>query len=150
MQAIEGAYIIYFLFFLMIRRPPRSTLFPYTTLFRSMKVADFACGSGHILNECFDLLFKLYVEEGYNRRKAIEDIFLKNIVGIDLDMRAKQLAQFALLMKACQKEVSFRDGKVMPRIYDIPRCDRYTWRDMHGHFESFYQLAGCNHPDEID
>src|SRR5438132_13565669 len=25
----------YFCFFLMIRRPPRSTLFPYTTLFRS-------------------------------------------------------------------------------------------------------------------
>src|ERR1039457_7484998 len=29
-------------FFLMIRRPPRSTLVPYTTLFRSM-VADMAC-----------------------------------------------------------------------------------------------------------
>src|SRR3712207_8564163 len=30
-------YILYrfFFFFLMIRRPPRSTLFPYTTLFRS-------------------------------------------------------------------------------------------------------------------
>src|SRR3712207_9163044 len=28
-------------FFLMIRRPPRSTLFPYTTLFRSPKVAQF-------------------------------------------------------------------------------------------------------------
>src|SRR3712207_8746596 len=27
--------MIYFVFFLMIRRPPRSTLFPYTTLFRS-------------------------------------------------------------------------------------------------------------------
>src|SRR3712207_7543883 len=27
--------IRYFFFFLMIRRPPRSTLFPYTTLFRS-------------------------------------------------------------------------------------------------------------------
>src|SRR5256885_15072934 len=26
---------IFFFFFLMIRRPPRSTLFPYTTLFRS-------------------------------------------------------------------------------------------------------------------
>src|SRR6266496_3309135 len=26
--------LIFFLFFLMIRRPPRSTLFPYTTLFR--------------------------------------------------------------------------------------------------------------------
>src|SRR3990167_8314307 len=29
------------LFFLMIRRPPRSTLFPYTTLFRSLKVKKF-------------------------------------------------------------------------------------------------------------
>src|SRR5439155_20805497 len=27
----------YFFFFLIIRRPPRSTLFPYTTLFRSEK-----------------------------------------------------------------------------------------------------------------
>src|SRR3712207_7711989 len=27
-------------FFLMIRRPPRSTLFPYTTLFRSLGVGD--------------------------------------------------------------------------------------------------------------
>src|SRR5438034_5376681 len=27
-----------FFFFLMIRRPPRSTLFPYTTLFRSLEV----------------------------------------------------------------------------------------------------------------
>src|SRR2546430_13593254 len=26
---------MFFFFFLMIRRPPRSTLFPYTTLFRS-------------------------------------------------------------------------------------------------------------------
>src|SRR2546425_12160378 len=28
-----------FIFFLMIRRPPRSTLFPYTTLFRSLRAA---------------------------------------------------------------------------------------------------------------
>src|SRR5690349_24017077 len=32
---------ILFFFFLMIRRPPRSTLFPYTTLFRSL--SDGAC-----------------------------------------------------------------------------------------------------------
>src|ERR1039457_7387779 len=30
--------VFVFLFFLMIRRPPRSTLFPYTTLFRSRKM----------------------------------------------------------------------------------------------------------------
>src|SRR2546422_9065448 len=29
---------VLFFFFLMIRRPPRSTLFPYTTLFRSGRV----------------------------------------------------------------------------------------------------------------
>src|SRR3712207_9536380 len=29
------AIVVYLFFFLMIRRPPRSTLFPYTTLFRS-------------------------------------------------------------------------------------------------------------------
>src|SRR2546422_4606089 len=29
-----------FFFFLMIRRPPRSTLFPYTTLFRSLVLVE--------------------------------------------------------------------------------------------------------------
>src|SRR6266511_5478114 len=29
------SFVSFFFFFLMIRRPPRSTLFPYTTLFRS-------------------------------------------------------------------------------------------------------------------
>ena len=86
-----------------------------------MKVADLACGSGHILNECFDMLYKIYVEEGYSRRKAIEYILSKNLLGIDLDTRAKQLATFALLMKACQKDPSFLDGKVMPRVYNMPR-----------------------------
>src|SRR2546429_4966604 len=31
--------IVFLFFFLMIRRPPRSTLFPYTTLFRSRGVS---------------------------------------------------------------------------------------------------------------
>src|SRR3712207_9141843 len=34
------SHIILYLFFLMIRRPPRSTLFPYTTLFRSLKIPE--------------------------------------------------------------------------------------------------------------
>lgn len=86
-----------------------------------LTVADLACGSGHILNECFDLLYSLYVEEGYSRSQAISSILRKNILGIDLDTRAKQLATFALLMKACQKDNSFLDGNVMPRVYDMPR-----------------------------
>src|SRR3712207_9589347 len=35
---VEGIDLTLFFFFLMIRRPPRSTLFPYTTLFRSIRV----------------------------------------------------------------------------------------------------------------
>src|ERR1044071_9533078 len=31
----RDGYTLFWFFFLMIRRPPRSTLFPYTTLFRS-------------------------------------------------------------------------------------------------------------------
>src|SRR5215211_8638679 len=51
-----------FFFFLMIRRPPRSTLFPYTTLFRSPKHirADvllldevFAVGDEDFQRKCF-------------------------------------------------------------------------------------------------
>src|SRR2546430_10958307 len=38
-----------FFFFLMIRRPPRSTLFPYTTLFRSsvLPVVELRCSNRH-------------------------------------------------------------------------------------------------------
>src|SRR5215204_4169230 len=35
MPRLSAFSSILFFFFLMIRRPPRSTLFPYTTLFRS-------------------------------------------------------------------------------------------------------------------
>src|SRR5256885_12134437 len=37
MSTCSGLRLLFF-FFLMIRRPPRSTLFPYTTLFRSHPV----------------------------------------------------------------------------------------------------------------
>src|SRR3974377_2506419 len=43
-----------FLFFLMIRRPPRSTLFPYTTLFRSSgkRDAESVAGDGDWIRVC--------------------------------------------------------------------------------------------------
>src|SRR2546422_1676226 len=38
---------MFFFFFLMIRRPPRSTLFPYTTLFRSPRARERRCDRRH-------------------------------------------------------------------------------------------------------
>src|SRR2546427_7880213 len=35
---VSDTHSLLFFFFLMIRRPPRSTLFPYTTLFRSRRI----------------------------------------------------------------------------------------------------------------
>src|SRR2546430_11416076 len=38
-STIVESLFVHIFFFLMIRRPPRSTLFPYTTLFRSARVS---------------------------------------------------------------------------------------------------------------
>lgn len=97
---------------------PDEAMFHYDDI-QSLTVADLGCGSGHILNEAFDLLYAIYLEEGYNRRKAIEDIFCYNLLGVDLDTRAKQLAMFALLMKACQKDNYFLDAHCLPRVLDM-------------------------------
>src|SRR5258705_5945721 len=46
-----------FFFFLMIRRPPRSTLFPYTTLFRSLISArELAAVARDISGKRFELV----------------------------------------------------------------------------------------------
>ena len=92
---------------------------------KEYKLIDPACGSGHILNEGFDLLYEMYMEEFYSPRMAIESIFRNNLIGIDLDTRAKQLASFALLMKAAQKDRTFLDAKVMPRVLDMPEPFSY-------------------------
>src|SRR5438309_8659439 len=40
-------------FFLMIRRPPRSTLFPYTTLFRSVSLTGYLGSESVALSDLF-------------------------------------------------------------------------------------------------
>ncbi|MCU6779431.1 BREX-1 system adenine-specific DNA-methyltransferase PglX [Phocaeicola fibrisolvens] len=99
---------------------PAENILRYEEL-TDLKVADLACGSGHILNECFDLLYDLYIAEGYGRGEAIENIFKHNLTGIDIDNRAKQLTTFALLLKACQKDVSFADAHCLPHVLAMPK-----------------------------
>ena len=108
---------------------------------KELTCADLACGSGHILNECFDLLFDIYVEEGYTRKQAIEGIFNHNLLGVDIDTRAKQLATFALLLKACAKDASFADAHCMPRVLDMPAPYKHMdmLRDTLPHF-----FLGCS------
>ena len=98
---------------------PKEAIYKYKEL-TDLLVGDLACGSGHILNECFDLLYDLYIYEGYSRREAVEYIFTNNLRGIDLDTRAKQLATFALMLKACQKDSSFADAHILPKVLNMP------------------------------
>ena len=101
-------------------KPDEKNTLKYNDL-TDLKVADLACGSGHILNECFDLLYDLYIAEGYGRGEAVENIFSHNLTGIDLDTRARQLSQFALLLKACQKDAFFADAHCMPNVLTMPK-----------------------------
>ncbi|MBL7471374.1 BREX-1 system adenine-specific DNA-methyltransferase PglX [Robertkochia sediminum] len=61
---------------------------------------DPACGSGHILVYGFELLTKIYEEQGYNPSEIPQLIIEKNLFGYEIDERAAQLAGFALMMKA--------------------------------------------------
>lgn len=113
---------------------------------KDLKVADLACGSGHILNECFDLLFDLYIASGYSRADAIESIFRNNLVGIDIDERARQLATFALMLKACQRDESFADAHILPKILTAPDMPDLV-QDPKGYLPHFF-LGNYDH--EID
>jgi type II restriction/modification system DNA methylase subunit YeeA len=81
-----------------------------------IKVADPACGSGHMLTYAFDLLYAIYEEEGYDSVEIPRLILEKNLYGIEIDERAGNLAAFALVMKARAKDRRFFRRKVEPNI----------------------------------
>lgn len=70
-------------------------------------VLDPACGSGHILVYAFDLLYSMYVEEGYLPEEIPAMILSKNLFGFEIDQRAAEIAKFALEMKARNKDAKF-------------------------------------------
>src|SRR5690349_22445389 len=61
--------IFVLIFFLMIRRPPRSTLFPYTTLFRSLH---------------------LFGRERLDLRLALEHVVVRTVVSDDAADRSEE------------------------------------------------------------
>ena len=86
-----------------------------------IKVIEPCSGSGHILVYVFDLLFKMYLEKGYNSKDIPSLILKNNLYGLDIDKRAAQLAQFSLIMKARSIDNRFfnEDRFVRPRVFEI-------------------------------
>ena len=79
-----------------------------------IKFIDPCMGSGHVLVYAFDLFCKMYEEEGYQTREIPSLILTNNIYGIDIDPRCKQLAAFALTMKARAYHSRYLRRAVMP------------------------------------
>src|SRR5258708_18323207 len=79
-------------FFLMIRRPPRSTLFPYTTLFRSHRVAlrddQRQAVDDRIVEDEFDVDL---AEQHYLAADQPADVLVERHRGLGIDRKSTRL-----------------------------------------------------------
>src|SRR3989475_10944438 len=82
----QHPFSIMMFFFLMIRRPPRSTLFPYTTLFRSL----FGLAGDEL--EFFELHTEADIEHSDTGWRAVEKF-------------ARQLRMEDAVVKACERNL---------------------------------------------
>lgn len=91
-----------------------------------IRVIEPCCGSGHILVYIFDLLYKMYEEKGYSTREIPSLIIKNNIVGLDVDKRASQLAAFSLVMKARSVNPRFFNSTYYtePKVYELQDSHR--------------------------
>lgn len=92
--------------------------------YEGLKPEDIRCidpcsGSGHILAYLFDVLVQIYEAYGYTAREAAASIVENNLYGLDIDDRAAQLANFAVMMKARQYDRRFFSRGIHPKVYAI-------------------------------
>src|SRR5438128_6467107 len=93
----------------MIRRPPRSTLFPYTTLFRNVGYSNFSQPQSHL---SFCVLLQYLVE----RRRVVTQILKQNA---KREMRSEErFSRNAETDCGCRL---MREKKQKPQRYDLSR-----------------------------
>lgn len=95
-----------------------------------LTLIDPASGSGHILVTGFELLFKMYREEGYTAKQAVDNILEHNLFGLDIDDRAMQLARFAVLLKAAQFDADVLNNGIIPHVYSFPEGSHFTSEEL--------------------
>jgi len=107
---------------------------------------DPACGSGHMLTYSFDLLYRIYEEEGYAPTDIPEKILKNNIYGLEICPRATQLSQLALVCKAREKTRTAFSSTTQPQVMcleDVPITpeEMKAWIDTTGLNEAFEEKA---------
>jgi hypothetical protein len=115
-----------------------------------LTLIDPAAGSGHILVTGFELLFKMYREQGYTAKNAVLSILQNNLFGLDIDDRAMQLSRFAVLLKAAEfypeilKE-NTNNTVVLPHIYSFPESHDFQLDEL----QSFLTAQGSSYVNEL-
>ncbi|WP_028517405.1 Eco57I restriction-modification methylase domain-containing protein [Ruminococcus flavefaciens] len=84
-----------------------------------ISLIDPCMGSGNILLYAFELFMKLYISKGYTEIHACRLILTKNLYGIDIDSRARRLAHFSLLMKACEYCPEIISSGIKPQLFEM-------------------------------
>lgn len=84
-----------------------------------IKFIDPSMGSGHILIYAFEVFMQLYENEGYSSREAASLIIDNNLFGLDIDERARQLAYFAVMMKAREYDRLALRKNLKPNVFDV-------------------------------
>ncbi len=91
---------------------------------------DPCMGSGHILVYAFEVLYEIYLSQGYRDRDIPKLILENNLYGLEIDKRATQLAYFALIMKGRQYNSRMFDTPVKSNVLAITESNEITTEDM--------------------
>ncbi len=117
----------------------RSDLRPEKTELEELKCFDPAMGTGNILVYIFELLYELYLDQGYEKGQISRKIIENNIYGLEIDPRVYDIAYFSLLLKAEEYEEGFlrkidqelkSAGRLRTNIYLIKEYEDLRSQDI--------------------
>ena len=111
---------------------------------QDIRFLDPCMGSGHILVYAFDLLCKMYEEEGFMPKEIPGMVLENNIFGMDIDLRCYQLTCFALTMKARAYYSRYLRRTVQPNVIALKKidhdviasCDAWPTKSLMWQFEN--------------
>ncbi len=84
---------------------------------RFPKVADFACGTGALLNGVYQRILSLYEQQGGNRRDIHQKMLEENIAGADIMPNATHLTAAALA--STHADVKIRGTRILTAPYGL-------------------------------
>src|SRR5438034_3386915 len=102
----------------MIRRPPTSTLFPYTTLFRSPAPTQFRPGAG-----CRDRWFRFLRRTGSSRRRTCRTARRSEEHTSELQSHSDLVCR--LLLEKKKKDESHGQDTADEKGYQDSQCDAH-------------------------